>query len=162
LGVEHFEDLVDRRGLAILVAAVDDDRQAGLAGDADLRLEGAPLVGGAGGLVVVVDPGLADRPHLLVRGETGDLLSFRVVESTCLGRVSADAGEDLLVALGGPYCDGVLLTAETDVEHALDACLERVRDQLGLGPIAEEQMRVGIDHESAQPSPTGAVDFLLA
>jgi len=138
LGIEYFEDLIDRRGLPILVAAVDDDRQADLAGDRDLGLEGAPLIGRAGRLVVVVDPGLADRPHLLVRGEPGDLLGFGVVESARLGRVAADAGEDLVVALGGTDRGGVLLAAEADVEHARDARRKRVRDQLGLRPFTEE------------------------
>ena len=71
-------------------------------GDLDLGLEGAPLVGPARRLAVVVDPGLADRPHLLVLGgEPGDLIGPGVVEAGRLGRVAAGGGEDALVALGG-------------------------------------------------------------
>ena len=72
-GVEGLEDLVGRRRLALGVAGVDHDRQVELAGDLDLRREGAALVRRARGVAVVVEPGLADRPHLLVAGEPGDL-----------------------------------------------------------------------------------------
>ena len=56
---------------ALGVAGVDHDRQVELAGDLDLGGEGAALVGGVGAVAVVVEPGLADRPHLLVGAERG-------------------------------------------------------------------------------------------
>jgi hypothetical protein len=50
------------------------------------------------------------------------------------------------MALGGPDRGLVLLAAEADVEHAVHPCRERVGDELGLGSLAEKQVRVGIDH----------------
>ena len=42
-------------------------------GDLDLGDKRPALLLGARGLPVVIDPGLADRPHLLVLGQAGDL-----------------------------------------------------------------------------------------
>ncbi len=93
--VEDLEDVVDRAGLVLWVAGVDHDRQVALAGDLDLGFEGPALVRPAGRFAVVVDPGLADRPHLLVLGgQAGDLGGPGVVEARGLGRVTADGGED--------------------------------------------------------------------
>ena len=105
----------------------------------------------ARGLAVVVDPGLADRPHLLVLGEEGDRFGLRVVEAGGLGRVTAGGRKNALVALGSSDRLRVGLLLEADVEHPLDPRLQGSRDDLGLGPLAEEEMGVGVDHDKAQP-----------
>ena len=99
-------------------------------------------------LAVVVEPGLADRPHLLVLGEPRDLRRRRLVEAARLGRVAADGREDALVALRPGDRLGVGLAAEADVEHPPDPGLARRCDHLGLGPLAEEQVGVGVDHRA--------------
>jgi len=130
----------------------DHDRKSPIAGDIDLRLEGAPLLGPAGGLAVVVDPGLADRPHLLVlRREAGDLLGPRIVETGGLRRVTANGREDRLVALGCGNRQLVGVQIEADVEHPFHPRLPGRRDDLGLGPLAEKEVGVGIDHGKPQP-----------
>ena len=146
--VECPEDLVDRLAAPVGVARVDDDRQAVIAGDLDLRLEGAPLVGWGRRVAVVVDSGLADRPHLRVRGEPGDLRSRRVVEPAGRGRVAADRREHFLVPLGPGDRHLVGLVSQPDVEHPPHPGLQRRCDDLGLRPLAEEEMGVGVDHRA--------------
>ncbi len=127
---------------------MDDDRQAEVDRDLDLGLEGAALLGGRGALPVVVEAGLADCPHLLVPGEPRDPRRRRLVEPGRLGRVTADRGEHPLVALGA--CDrlGVGLASEADVQHSPHPRRMRRRDHLGLGPLAEKQVGVGVDHRA--------------
>ena len=149
--VEDREDVVDRAGLAVGVAGVDDDRQVEVAGDLDLRLEGAALVVAAGRFAVVVDPGLADRPHLLVARRGG-----RSPRPRASSKPAASVGWQPTVAKTPSWRSAAAIAValvsriEADVEHPLHPRLARRRDHLGLGPLAEEEVRVGVDHR-AQP-----------
>ena len=76
---------------------------------------------GVAGLAVVVEPGLADRPHLLVRAPSAAIsAAARVVEAAGLGRVAArpSAKTPSWRSARGDR-DRVGLGAEADVEHPL-------------------------------------------
>ena len=90
---------VDRRVLGR--AGVDDERLARRAGEVDLGVEGALLVGARRAVAVEVQAGLADGHAAVVAGELGDLVERRVVEARGEVGVAADGGEHLRERLGG-------------------------------------------------------------
>ena len=98
--LEQRERIINRTA-AIAVTQVDDDRQPSLAGDPDLCLEGSALLLAGGSLTVVVEPGLADRPHVRMGGEISKLPRRRIVETGSRVGVAAHAREYLLVGGGG-------------------------------------------------------------
>src|SRR4051794_12273757 len=150
-GVERLEDLVGRGRLPLGVAGVDHDRQVELDRDLDLRGEGPSLLVRARVLAVEVEPGLADRPHPLVRTQLEDFRGGRLVEAARLVRVAPDRGEDRLVAPGARHRLGVRLAVHPHRQHPVHPRGDSRRDQFVLAAVAEEEMGVGVDHRPAQP-----------
>ncbi len=117
-----------------------------LPGHLDLAEEGAPLVLGRGGVAVEVEAGLADRPHLRVGAELEQRRLRPVVESLGGVGMAADAGEDRLVGLGLGDHLRVGRLVEADVQHPLDPGRGGRLEQLDGRLLAEEEVRVGVDH----------------
>ena len=143
-GVEGGEDLVDRLAAPLGVAGVDHDRQLELDGDLDLGGEGAALIGGRRRVAVVVEPGLADRPHLLVGAEPRR--SSRRPPRRRTRPPSWGGGRPRRRPPRGARrrrSRRVGLGVQADVEHPPHPRRARRRDHLGLGPVAEERGACG-------------------
>ena len=136
--------LVAARG----IAHVDHHRQAGAPGDRDLGLERGSLLGARGAVAVVVEAGLADRHHALVRGQRLDLGRRSAIEAGGGVRVTSDAGEHLLVrpGRGDRLAVGGLVHAHG--EDATDPDLAR-----GRRPGPRRRARRRTDARACRPRP---------
>ena len=137
----------DRERVLIGGASVDHQRLAGLASELDLGVKGSLLVGAGGVVPVVVKPGLPDRDALLVRGQRVQLGEIGVVEAGRPVRVPADRGVDLGKVLGRRERGAARGTVGPDRQQPGHPRLGGRGDELGVGRLAEFEMRVAVDHE---------------
>ena len=89
----------DRRRIFLRITGMDDDRQPGLARNADVKAEQIPLHSTVRMIVIIVETGFADTDHagIFRRREQGRLvqISMRV----CFMRMNTDAGEYIAFTL---------------------------------------------------------------
>ena len=101
---------------------MDDQRQARLPRHRDVGAEQGSLGRAVGVVVVIIEPGFANRnnPGMFGRGEQDTLTQIGMVIG--LMRVDADAGP--YVRLASRRCDDLipLALAGRDIEKATDAC----------------------------------------
>ena len=90
----------DLGGIVLGVAGVDDERQAGLARGLDMRLEALALRRAVGLVVIIIEPALADGDHARMVGALDQRGGAKVGMGVGLVRMDADAGPDIVMALG--------------------------------------------------------------
>ena len=140
LGGQHVE------GLARGVAGVDHHRQARLAGDADLRREGAALVLGRRVRAVVVQAALADRHHGRVGRQPPD--PGLVGRAVAVGVVGVDADRGAHHVVGLRQGDGPLarLEADADRHDALHPRRPGLRQDRARLALAGVEVGVRVDY----------------
>ena len=137
-----------QRGDRVLLrrARVDDQRLAGGAGEVDLGVEGALLIGARRVVAEVVQAGLADRAAARMLRELLEVGERRGVEALGVVGMAPDGREHLVERVGRGERLAVALLVHADREHARDAGVARGRDQLGVGRRARAEVGVAVDH----------------
>ena len=114
-------------------------------------------------VVVVVEPGLADRHDLRMRRQPDQLVGRDVELLGGVVRMRADRAIDLVMRLGDRQHAGEALHPRRDRHHAADACSDRARDHriALLGEVREIEMAMAVDEQPFQsfrlPAGEGAV-----
>ena len=156
LGVFLLEDVA---GLAVGVAGMDDQRQAGLARRRDMGAEALGLLGARAVLVVEVEPGLADADDLGMARGLDQAVGRALPLLLGLVRMDADRAPDIAVALGDGAHLVELVEPGADGQHAGHAGGAGARQHAGLvaRELGEVEMAVAVDqHQLAAPlSPLG-------
>ena len=144
LGVLLLEDVA---GLAVGVAGVDDQRQAGLARRRDMGAEALGLLGARAVLVVEVEPGLADADDLGMARRLDQAVGRALPLLLGLVRMDADRAPDVAVALGDGAHLVELVEPRADRQHAGDAGGAGARQHAGLvgRELGEVEMAVAVD-----------------
>ncbi len=88
------------RHVLVRVARMDDERQPGRAGGGDVAAKAFLLGGARAGIVVIVEPGLADGHHLGMAGARDQLVGGDVELLVGMVRMGADRAVDLGKPLG--------------------------------------------------------------
>ena len=142
--------------IALRIAGMDNQRQAGGARHMDMRAKQGLLRGAVGMVVIIIEAGLADGHHPGVRRSLQQNPLAHIGVFIGLMRVDADAGPDIRLLFGKGDDIGPFALAGGDVQEAADACRARAR-QHGLllfdQPLVIE-VAMGIDEHRPQPSPS--------
>ena len=124
-----------------------DERQAGLSRRGDVGAEAALLILARAVVVVIVEPGLADRHHLRMARKFHDLFERDVPLFRRMVRMGADRAVHIAMRLDDLEQIGESPHPCRDGEHEPDACALGAR-QHGLalrGKVGKIEMAVAID-----------------
>ena len=101
-------------------------------------------------VVVVVEPGLADRHDLRMRRQPDQLVGGDVGLLGGIVRMRADRAIDLVMRLGDRKHAGKALHARRDRHHAADARGDRARDHRValLGEVGKVEVAVAVDEHA--------------
>ena len=145
--------LQDAGDVLVGVAGMDDERQAQLARRRDMGAEASLLQIARAVVVVIVEPGLADRHHLGMPRQAHDLVQRDVFLFVRMMRMGADRAEDSVMGL-----DNLEQLAEAphprgDRHHEADPRRTRTgKHRLTLGAeIGKIEMAVTVDEHIIQP-----------
>ena len=136
---------------------VDHERLTGITRELDLGVEGALLIAARGVVAVIVEARLPDRDALLVRRERMQLGQVGVVEAGRLVRVAPDGRVHLRERVGGRERGATGPPRRADGDDPRDAGRLGGRDELGVGRLADVEMRVAVDHALLGNSGSSAV-----
>ena len=139
--------LEDVAGLAVGVARVDDQRQAGLARRRDVGAEALGLLGARAVLVIEVEAGLADADHLGMARRLDQPVGRALPLLLGLVRMHADRAPDIGVALGDGRAPVELVEPRADGQHAGHAGRAGARQHARLvaGKLGKVEMAVAVD-----------------
>ncbi len=144
----------DARGVVVGLARMDDQRQSGLARRRDMRAEAALLRLARRIVVVVVEPGFAERDDLGVTRAENEIGGGQIELFVRIMRMRADRAKNVGKALGDRQHSVMTANARRDGHDAPDTDVARASDhgvELG-GEIGKVEMAVAIDeHVSIVP-----------
>ena len=147
----------DARHVVVGVARMDHQRQPGLARRRDVTAEALLLRLARAGVVVVVEPGLAERHHLGVARARDEVAETDIEFLVGVVRMGADRAKHVRKTLGDRHHLAVPRDARRDRDQAADIGLARAADdgvKLG-GKIGKIEMAVAVDQHgycAARPS----------
>ena len=139
--------LQNARHVVIGLARMDHQRQAGLARRRDMGAKALFLRVARAVVVVIVEPGLADRHHFRMPRDAGELIAADVELFMGVVRMRADRAKNIGKALGDRQHLRVAAHPRRDRHHAADAGRARPRNhgvEFG-GEIGKIEMAVAVD-----------------
>ena len=139
--------LEDAGNVVVGVAGMDHERQAGLSRRVDVGAEAALLILARAVVVVIVEPGLADRHHLRMARKFHDFFQRDVPLFRRMVRMGADRAVHIAMRLDDLEQIGESPHPCRDGEHEPDACtLGACQHGLALcGKVWKIEMAVAID-----------------